>query len=226
MKQEVIIDDFFDPQGALGKTVDNYHTRTEQIEMAKLVQNAIENNESLIIEAGTGVGKTFAYLVPAIINGGKVVISTATKNLQDQLFFDDIPKIRDALGVPVDINILKGRANYICQLRMEDALLQGQFFNKEDAKYIREIKKFSDYSVSGEISELSIPEKATIWPLVTSTKDNCLGQNCEFYKSWDLVKARKKALDSELLLLTIIYFLQISFLRMRSSQKSFQQRIQ
>ena len=200
MKQEAIIDDFFDPQGALGKTVDNYHTRTEQIEMAKLVQNAIENNESLIIEAGTGVGKTFAYLVPAIINGGKVVISTATKNLQDQLFFDDIPKIRDALGVPVDINILKGRANYICQLRMEDALLQGQFFNKEDAKYIREIKKFSDYSVSGEISELSIPEKATIWPLVTSTKDNCLGQNCEFYKSCFVVKARKKALDSEIVI--------------------------
>jgi len=200
MKQEAIIDDFFDPQGALGKTVDNYHTRTEQIEMAKLVQNAIENKESLIIEAGTGVGKTFAYLVPAIINGGKVVISTATKNLQDQLFFDDIPKIRDALGVPVDINILKGRANYICQLRMEDALLQGQFFNKEDATYIHEIKKFADYSVSGEISELTIPEKATIWPLVTSTKDNCLGQNCEFYKSCFVVKARKKALDSEIVI--------------------------
>jgi ATP-dependent DNA helicase DinG len=200
MKQEVIIDDFFDPQGALAKTVDDYHIRTEQIEMAKLVQNAIESNESLIVEAGTGVGKTFAYLVPAIINGGKVLISTATKNLQDQLYFDDIPKIRDALGVPVDINILKGRANYICQLRMEDSLLQGQFFNKEDAKYIHEIKKFSDNSVSGEISELKIPEKATIWPLVTSTKDNCLGQNCEFYKSCFIVKARKKALDSEIVI--------------------------
>ena len=131
---------------------------------------------------------------------GKVVISTATKNLQDQLYFDDIPKIRDALGVPVEINILKGRANYICQLRMEDSLLQGQFFNKEDSKYIHEIKKFSDNSISGEISDLKIPEKATIWPLVTSTKDNCLGQNCEFYKSCFIVKARKKALDSEIVI--------------------------
>ena len=169
--------------------------------MAKIVNEAIEEKDSLIVEAGTGVGKTFSYLVPALINGGKVVISTATKNLQDQLFFIFIPTIRDALKIPININILKGRSNYICQLRMENSLLEGQFLNKEDAKYIHEIKKISDHSESGEISEFNnIPEKSTIWPFVTSTKENCMGQDCEFYKSCFLIKARKKAITSEVVI--------------------------
>tara|TARA_Y100000739_G_scaffold229967_1_gene247962 strand:- start:8450 stop:10288 length:1839 start_codon:yes stop_codon:yes gene_type:complete len=169
--------------------------------MAKIVNEAIEEKDSLIIEAGTGVGKTFSYLVPALMNGGKVVISTATKNLQDQLFLKDIPTIRNALKIPVEINILKGRSNYICQLRMENALLEGQFLNKEDAKYIHEIKKIADHSEVGEISEFNtIPETSTIWPFVTSTKDNCLGQDCEFFKSCFVVKARKKAIASEIVI--------------------------
>jgi len=201
MTKKIIIEEFFKDNGALSKVVSNFHEREDQIEMAKIVNEAIEEKDSLIVEAGTGVGKTFSYLVPALINGGKVVISTATKNLQDQLFFKDIPTIRDALKIPININILKGRSNYICQLRMENALLDGQFLNKEDAKYIHEIKKISDHSESGEISEFNnIPEKSTIWPFVTSTKENCMGQDCEFYKSCFLIKARKKAITSEVVI--------------------------
>ena len=201
MKKQKIIEEFFKNSGPLSEGVINFHEREDQVEMAKIVNEAIEEKNSLIVEAGTGVGKTFSYLVPALINGGKVVISTATKNLQDQLFFKDIPTIRDALKIPIDINILKGRSNYICQLRMENALLEGQFLNKEDAKYIHEIKKIADHSESGEISEFNnIPEKSTVWPFVTSTKENCMGQDCEFYKSCFLIKARKKAITSEVVI--------------------------
>jgi len=201
MKKKQIIENFFKTSGPLSELVRNFHEREDQVEMAKIVNEAIEDKNSLIVEAGTGVGKTFSYLVPALINGGKVVISTATKNLQDQLFFKDIPTIRDALKIPIDINILKGRSNYICQLRMENAILEGKFLNKEDAKYIHEIKKISDHSESGEISEFNnIPEASTIWPFVTSTKENCLGQDCEFYKSCFLIKARKKAITSEVVI--------------------------
>ena len=201
MKKELIIEEFFKSQGPLSEVIDNFHEREDQVKMAKLVNEAIEAKDSLIVEAGTGIGKTFSYLLPALINGGKIVISTATKNLQDQLFFKDIPTIRDALKIPIDINILKGRSNYICQLRMENALLEGQFLNKEDAKFIHEIKKISDHSEVGEVSEFNnIPETSTIWPFVTSTKDNCLGQECEFFKSCFVVKARKKAIASEVVI--------------------------
>ena len=201
MKKELIIEEFFKNSGPLSEIIDNFHEREDQINMAKIVNKTIEEKDSLIVEAGTGIGKTFSYLVPALMNGGKVVISTATKNLQDQLFLKDIPTIRDALKIPIDINILKGRSNYICQLRMENALLEGQFLNREDAKFIHEIKKISDHSDVGEISEFdNIPENSTIWPFVTSTKENCLGQDCEFFKSCFVIKARKKAIASEVVI--------------------------
>jgi ATP-dependent DNA helicase DinG len=201
MKKELLIEEFFKNSGPLSEIIDNFHEREDQINMAKIVNKTIEEKDSLIVEAGTGIGKTFSYLVPALMNGGKVVISTATKNLQDQLFLKDIPTIRDALKIPININILKGRSNYICQLRMENALLEGQFLNREDAKFIHEIKKISDHSDVGEISEFNnIPETSTIWPFVTSTKENCLGQDCEFFKSCFVIKARKKAIASEVVI--------------------------
>lgn len=200
-QQNSATDNFFSPQGPLNDCLNNYQLRTEQVEMAKSVSNAIKDKESLVIEAGTGVGKTFAYLYPSLLKGGRVVISTATKNLQDQLFFNDIPKIREALKISVKVNILKGRANYICKLRMENTNQEGMFFNKNDAKYLHLIKAYSDNSDSGEVSEISkIPENSAIWPMVTSTKENCLGQDCEFYKNCFLVKARKEALESEVLI--------------------------
>ena len=194
-------DDFFSLNGPLNDCLEDYQLRTEQVEMAKSIIGTIEDKSSLVVEAGTGVGKTFAYLYPALLKGGKVVISTATKNLQDQLFFNDIPKIREALKISVKVNILKGRGNYICKLRMENTIQEGMFFNKEDAQHLRLIKAFSDNTDSGEVSEIrEIPETSTIWPMVTSTKENCLGQDCEFYKECFLVKARKEALESEVLI--------------------------
>ena len=199
--QNSTTDDFFSPNGPLNNSLENYQVRAEQVEMAKSISDSIEDKSSLVVEAGTGVGKTFAYLYPALLKGGRVVISTATKNLQDQLFFNDIPKIREALKISVKVNILKGRGNYICKLRMENANQEGMFFNKEDAKYLHLIKAFSDNTDSGEVSEINqIPETSTIWPMVTSTKENCLGQDCEFYKECFVVKARKEALESEVLI--------------------------
>ena len=199
--QNSTTDDFFSVNGPLNDCLEDYQLRTEQVEMAKSIIGTIEDKSSLVVEAGTGVGKTFAYLYPALLKGGKVVISTATKNLQDQLFFNDIPKIREALKISVKVNILKGRGNYICKLRMENTIQEGMFFNKEDAQHLHLIKAFSDNTDSGEVSEISeIPETSTIWPMVTSTKENCLGQDCEFYKECFLVKARKEALESEVLI--------------------------
>ena len=124
MKNDLIINEIFSNEGALHEVIPDYRKRSEQLDMSKAVNATIQQKNSLIVEAGTGVGKTFSYLVPALINGGKVVISTATKNLQDQLFLKDIPTIRDALKIPIKINILKGRSNYICQLRMENSLIE------------------------------------------------------------------------------------------------------
>ena len=201
MRNESIIDEVFSEGGCLNAVIPDYRKRSDQVEMSRAVNLAIQEKNSLIVEAGTGVGKTFSYLVPALLNGGKVLISTATKNLQDQLFLKDIPRIRDALKIPIKINILKGRSNYICQLRMENSLMEGQFFNQEDSTFIKKIKIFSDHSSTGEVSEINdIPENSTVWPFVTSTKENCLGQNCEFAKSCFLIKARKEALLAEVLI--------------------------
>ena len=126
--QNSTTDDFFSPNGPLNNSLENYQVRAEQVEMAKSISDSIEDKSSLVVEAGTGVGKTFAYLYPALLKGGRVVISTATKNLQDQLFFNDIPKIREALKISVKVNILKGRGNYICKLRMENTNSGGHVF--------------------------------------------------------------------------------------------------
>jgi len=195
------VTEFFDSNGPLSQVIDGYQIRPSQVEMAQMVDIAITNQDPLVVEAGTGIGKTFAYLAPALMAGGKVIISTATKNLQDQLFNKDIPKIREALKIPIKVNLLKGRSNYVCQLRMEDSIQSAQFVNKEDGAYLQKIKHFSDHSNSGEISEIeNVPEFSTIWPMVTSTADNCLGQSCEFAKSCFLLKARKEALTAEVVI--------------------------
>jgi ATP-dependent DNA helicase DinG len=162
------VTEFFDSNGPLSQVIDGYQIRPSQVEMAQMVDIAITNQDPLVVEAGTGIGKTFAYLAPALMAGGKVIISTATKNLQDQLFNKDIPKIREALKIPIKVNLLKGRSNYVCQLRMEDSIQSAQFVNKEDGTYLQKIKHFSDHSNSGEISEIeNVPEFSTIWPMVT-----------------------------------------------------------
>lgn len=188
----------FEKDGTLAKHIDGYSERSQQLEMALAIGDAIEHNTQLVAEAGTGTGKTFAYLVPALLTGGKVIISTGTKNLQDQLYSRDLPNVRDALKVPVTVAMLKGRANYVCHYHLERAEQEGRFASREDAKYVHVIKTFAENSKTGDKSELnSVPENAMIWASVTSTRDNCLGSDCGYYKECFVMEARKKALEAD-----------------------------
>ncbi|PPD54726.1 MAG: helicase [Methylotenera sp.] len=189
---------FFASNGQLAESIAGYSERPQQLEMALAIEAAIKDNKQLVAEAGTGTGKTFAYLVPALLSGGKVIISTGTKTLQDQLFNRDLPNVRDALKVPVTVAMLKGRSNYVCHYHLEAATQSGRFASREDAKYVHLIKNFAENSKTGDKSELTeVPENATIWLNVTSTRDNCLGQDCNFYKECFVMEARKKALAAD-----------------------------
>ena len=195
---ELFIKQFFSEKGELSQSIQDYRVRQEQVDISVLIDEAITNKKRLIVEAGTGIGKTFAYLVPAFLSGGKIIISTATKNLQDQLFTKDIPMIRDALNVPVTLAMLKGRSNYLCHLRLENAMIEGAFMTKEDVTYLHLVNQHAKHSMDGDRSELdTIPESSSIWPQVTSTKENCLGQDCSFYKECFVMNARKKALTAD-----------------------------
>jgi ATP-dependent DNA helicase DinG len=198
MSQNSSLNQIFTANGALADAIHGFSERKEQLEMALAIEDAIKNNKQLIAEAGTGTGKTFAYLVPALLSGGKVIISTGTKTLQDQLFNRDLPNVRDALKVPVTVAMLKGRSNYVCHYHLEAAANSGRFASREDAKYVHLIKNFAENSKTGDKAELTdVPENATIWLNVTSTRDNCLGQDCSFYKECFVMEARKKALAAD-----------------------------
>ncbi|MEZ0231540.1 MAG: ATP-dependent DNA helicase [Methylophilaceae bacterium] len=192
------LDFIFSADGPLAENIPGYRMRTQQLEMAKAIESAIKADQQLVAEAGTGTGKTFAYLIPALLSGGKVIVSTGTKTLQDQLFNRDLPAVRDALKVPVTVAMLKGRANYVCHFHLDRAMKEGRFISREDANYVHKIQAFAEHSATGDKSELTdVPETATIWPSVTSTRDNCLGQECSFYKDCFVMEARKKALAAD-----------------------------
>jgi len=167
--------------------------------MAHAVNDAIESRGRLIAEAGTGTGKTFAYLAPALLSGGKVIISTGTKTLQDQLFNRDIPTLRRALQVPVTVALLKGRANYICHYHLERNLIDGRFSSRQDTQYLQSIARYAKNSRTGDRGGLAeVPEDAGVWPLVTSTRDNCLGGDCPRYQDCFVMEARKQALAADI----------------------------
>lgn len=192
------IEQLFGPDGALGSAVAAYRARPAQTAMAKAIAFAIEDPHTLIAEAGTGTGKTFAYLVPALLWGGKVIISTGTKHLQDQLFLRDIPTVRSALNAPVSVALLKGRSNYVCHYHLERTQQNGRMTSREDVGYLREIARFMKTTSSGDKAELaSVPENAAVWNLVTSTKDNCLGVECPFYQECFVMKARREAQQAD-----------------------------
>ncbi len=194
------IDSFFSSEGPLARTVSGYSPRAQQLEMARAISETIAANSVLVAEAGTGTGKTFAYLVPALLGGGKVIISTGTKTLQDQLFKRDIPTVRAALKAPVTVALLKGRANYVCHYHLERMLQEGRpsLVSREEVKYLKLIERYANVSKSGDKSGLSeVPENAAIWQQVTSTRDNCLGSECPRYKDCFVMEARKQALAAD-----------------------------
>ena len=185
--------------GVLADALPGFRFRPQQLAMADAVADAIARRGALIAEAGTGTGKTFAYLVPALLYGGKVIVSTGTKTLQDQLFQRDLPLVREALKLPVTLALLKGRANYVCHHHLERTAAEGRLPSREDARHLPKIIAFSRASDTGDRGALAdVPENASIWPLVTSTRDNCLGAECAFHADCFVLKARKAALEADI----------------------------
>ena len=160
-------------EGPFAKEINGYVARPTQIEMAKAVARAITAAEPLLAEAGTGTGKTFAYLIPALLWGGKVIISTGTKTLQDQLFTKDIEMVTKVLNAPVTAALLKGRANYLCRHRLERTLKERTLESPKEVVFLKRISQFSKTTDTGDRADLSsVPENAQVWDYVTSTKEN------------------------------------------------------
>jgi ATP-dependent DNA helicase DinG len=192
------LDPIFAEGGALAAAVTGFRTRPFQLDMARAVASAIADRSVLIAEAGTGTGKTFAYLVPALRSGGKVIISTGTKTLQDQLFDRDIPMVRGALKVPVTVALLKGRANYVCHHHLERTLADGRFASREDLRDLGVIERFARTSLTGDRADCNgVSETAPVWSQVTSTRENCLGSECRHFDSCFVMQARKQALEAD-----------------------------
>jgi ATP-dependent DNA helicase DinG len=191
--------DILGAQGRLAQHVTGFQSRASQLAMSDAVAGALADKRILMVEAGTGTGKTFAYLAPALLSGEKVIVSTGTRNLQDQLFHRDLPTILKALGVSVRTALLKGRANYLCPYRLQVHIEDGRFPNKQTVHELQVVAEWAKKTVSGDIAELvNLPEDASVWPLVTSTADNCLGQDCPLLDECPLVKARQKAGEADL----------------------------
>ena len=190
---------WFDAHGPLAKAAPAYRVRPGQIALAQAIHDNLQTRGVLVAEAGTGVGKTFAYLVPLLHSGEKVLISTATRHLQDQLIEKDLPRVKVAFGASIQAAVLKGRSNYLCIHRMEQHQTEGRFTRREDAVAFREIVQFSKLTQSGDIAECtSVPEGASVWAQATSTRENCLGQNCPQLADCFVMSARKKAAEADL----------------------------
>jgi ATP-dependent DNA helicase DinG len=189
-------DDVFNLEGPLARALPGYAHRPEQAAMAKAVGLALARLEPLIVEAGTGTGKTFAYLVPALLSGRSVIISTGTRTLQDQLFRRDVPLLAKALGLPAKIALLKGRANYLCRHRLELATQQGSLLGGERgvARTLARISRWAATTKAGDLSELTdLPEQSSVWPQITSTRENCLGSECPEFSRCHVFEARRNA---------------------------------
>lgn len=188
--------------GPFAKLVPGFAARTQQQEMATRVADAIETGNHLIAEAGTGTGKTFAYLVPALMSQSKVLISTGTKNLQDQLFHKDLPIVSKALAVPATVALLKGRSNYLCLHRLDLAEQEGRFSTPEMANNIIKIREWAVKTSSGDTAEMSsISEEDLIWSSVTSTSDNCLGADCHYFDNCHVIDARREAQAADIVVI-------------------------
>ena len=190
--------DDFATDGALAQKIEGFKPREPQRLMAQAVSKAISEKQGLVVEAGTGTGKTYAYLAPALRSGKKVIISTGSKNLQDQLYSRDLPKVAAALKFKGRLALLKGRSNYLCLERLEQQSLSGGDLASQALSELAHLRHWSSNTEEGDISTCNVvPEDSFVWPLVTSTNDNCLGSDCPLYKECFVVKARRKAMDAD-----------------------------
>ncbi|HET8899517.1 MAG TPA: ATP-dependent DNA helicase, partial [Rhodanobacteraceae bacterium] len=199
MMDEETITGILGAKGSFAREVPGFAPREVQQTMARAVAQAIDRAGTLVAEAGTGTGKTFAYLVPALVSGKRVIVSTGTKTLQDQLFHRDLPRVRQVLGVPLKASLLKGRANYLCRYRYDQTLRDGQFMASVAGRAMPAVRAWAARTSSGDRMELAeVPENSPIWPRVTSTVENCLGSECPFFDDCYVFKARRAAQESDL----------------------------
>ncbi|PSQ91769.1 MAG: helicase, partial [Proteobacteria bacterium SW_6_67_9] len=190
--------ELLDAEGPLAANLDGFAPRAGQQRLAAAVERTLAEGGALVGEAGTGIGKTFAYLVPALRRGDKIIISTGTRHLQDQPYHTDLPRVRRALGVPARVALLKGRANYLCRHRM--GLADGAAVTRrpEIAAQLERVRSAARRSTTGDVAEIpDVPEDSPLWPQVTSTTDNCLGQSCPAYNDCFVVHARKEAQEAD-----------------------------
>lgn len=201
MALEQQVRDAFAQQGALSRAADQFRERAGQTEMALAVARTIDQGGQLVVEAGTGVGKTFSYLVPALLSGERVLLSTATKTLQDQLFGRDLPRLVAALGLPVRTALLKGRASYLCLHRLELARHDAGP-ERASARTLAKIEQWSKATRTGDLAELpGLDERSPLIPLVTSTRDNCLGAQCPQFRPCHVNAARREALGADVVVI-------------------------
>lgn len=188
----------FAPGGVLSRAADAFRPRHGQTEMAAAVARTIEHGGALVVEAGTGVGKTFSYLVPALLSGERVLLSTATKTLQDQLFGRDLPRLAEALGLPVRMALLKGRASYLCTHRLELARRDASLPDRTAVRTLAKVEEWALATRTGDLAEMpGLDERSPVIPLVTSTRDNCLGSQCPKFRGCHVNAARRDALAAD-----------------------------
>ncbi|NNN60452.1 MULTISPECIES: ATP-dependent DNA helicase [Vibrio] len=200
----------FSQHGALGKAIPGFQGRQAQVDMALAVAKAIENQSQLVVEAGTGTGKTFAYLVPALLSGKKVIISTGSKNLQEQLFHRDLPLMVEALGFYGQVALLKGRANYLCLDRLSRQMVESHHAQSDPTLLTQlvKVRSWSSSTKSGDLGECDeLAEDSMIIPTITSTNDNCLGKECLSYQDCFVSKARRKAMEADIVVVNHHLFL-------------------
>jgi ATP-dependent DNA helicase DinG len=192
----------FAPLGVLSRAADQFQPRAGQTDMALAVARTITEGGALVVEAGTGVGKTFSYLVPALLSGERVLLSTATKTLQDQLFGRDLPRLVQALGVPVRSALLKGRGSYLCVHRMDAARHDSSLSERSALRALAKVEEWSKVTRTGDLAELpGLDERSPLIPLVTSTRDNCLGAQCPKFRSCHVNLARREALAADVVVI-------------------------
>lgn len=197
-----MVGEAFAANGVLSRAADHFLPRAGQTDMAQAVARIIETGGSLVVEAGTGVGKTFSYLVPALLSGERVLLSTATKTLQDQLFGRDLPRLVQALGLPVRMALLKGRGSYLCLHRMEQARQDTAATDRTAARALAKVEEWSQVTRTGDLAELpGLDERSPLIPLVTSTRENCLGSQCPRFRACHVNLARREALAADVVVI-------------------------
>lgn len=203
------LDQVFANDGPLAASVSHYFLRQQQLELAQSIQAAVDTPSVLVAEAGTGTGKTWAYLVPLFLSGRKALVSTGTRTLQDQLYQRDLPHLRKALAMSLNVALLKGRGNYVCHYYFEKYENDERGFgSKQEVGQLRQIQEFIERSKTGDKSDLAtIPEDAPIWHRVTSTRENCLGQDCPYINECFVLKARRKAQEADIVVVNHALFM-------------------